>query len=63
MGKIVVITGASRGIGYALTSAFLAQGHQVVALSRNKKPLEKFAGKSCHALSLDLTKEAAFPEL
>ncbi|MDA9127521.1 SDR family oxidoreductase [Flavobacteriaceae bacterium] len=63
MGKIVVITGASRGIGYALTSAFLAQGHHVVALSRNTKPLEKFAGKSCHALSLDLTQEAAFPEL
>jgi len=63
MGKIVLITGASRGIGYALTSAFLEQGHHVVALSRNTKPLEKFAEKSCHVFPLDLTQEEAFPQL
>lgn len=63
MGKIVVITGASRGIGYALTCAFLGQGHHVVALSRNLKPLEKLEGKFCHLIPLDITQEENFAQL
>lgn len=37
MPKIVVITGASRGLGLALVKTFLQQGDQVVAVSKTKK--------------------------
>lgn len=36
--KVVVITGASQGIGAGVVEGFLAQGHQVVATSRSIKP-------------------------
>ena len=35
----VVITGASRGIGYELVKLFLAEGHRVLAISRNEEKL------------------------
>lgn len=37
----IVITGASRGIGFALTKKFSAAGHSVFALARSKDLLEK----------------------
>jgi len=36
--KVIVITGASQGIGAALVEGFRAQGHRVVANSRSLKP-------------------------
>lgn len=63
MGKIVVITGASRGIGYATVRAFLAQGHHVVALSRNIEPLKSLAGAQCTIFSVDITQEQALMEV
>ena len=38
--KIVVITGSTRGIGYALSDAFLARGCAVVLCGRRKESLE-----------------------
>lgn len=32
---VVLITGASKGVGYALTNDFLSNGHTVIALSRS----------------------------
>lgn len=34
-GKVVVVTGASRGIGFACASAFLQEGAKVVVVARN----------------------------
>ncbi|GLX77267.1 short-chain dehydrogenase [Thalassotalea insulae] len=38
MSKTVVITGANRGIGLALTKVFASQGEQVIALCRQSSP-------------------------
>jgi 3-oxoacyl-[acyl-carrier protein] reductase len=62
MGKIIVITGASRGIGYACARAFIENGHHVVALSRNIEPLKDLAGALCTFFPLDLTREASVAE-
>src|SRR5436305_12509727 len=40
-GKVVVVTGASAGIGYAISLAFAKQGADVAMLSRNKERLAK----------------------
>lgn len=39
-GKVVVITGASRGVGETLSLAFSALGSQVIMASRDKKRME-----------------------
>ncbi len=62
MGKIIVITGASRGIGYASARAFIEHGHHVVALSRNIEPLKDLGGALCTFFPLDLTHEASVAE-
>ncbi|HYW96128.1 MAG TPA: SDR family NAD(P)-dependent oxidoreductase, partial [Bacteroidales bacterium] len=42
----VLITGASRGIGAALTARFLKEGHHtVIAVSRNKKRLDELKNR------------------
>ena len=40
MNDLVIITGASRGIGLALAKRFLARGASVVSLARSKCPLD-----------------------
>ena len=39
--QIAFITGASRGIGFAIAKAFVLNGTNVVCASRNSKDLEK----------------------
>ncbi|MBE7644385.1 SDR family oxidoreductase [Tenacibaculum finnmarkense] len=55
MSKNIVITGTSRGIGFELAQKFANQGHNVLALSRNTKPLELVNHKNITALSVDLS--------
>ncbi len=57
MAKNVVITGTSRGIGYELAKQFKAAGHNVLALSRDMKPIEALATKKIHGFSFDITKQ------
>jgi NAD(P)-dependent dehydrogenase (short-subunit alcohol dehydrogenase family) len=53
--KNVIISGASRGIGYALVNYFAKKNHQVLALSRHTETLKNFP-KNVSYLELDITK-------
>ncbi|AUC86756.1 short-chain dehydrogenase [Polaribacter sp. ALD11] len=53
--KNVVITGTSRGIGFELAKQFAENGHQVLALSRNSKPLSAINHKNITVLSVDIS--------
>ena len=39
MSKNIIITGTSRGIGFELAKIFADEGHKVLALSRNPRPI------------------------
>jgi len=52
--KNIIITGTSRGIGYEMAKLFADAGHQVLALSRNEKPLRAIQHKNIEAFSCDL---------
>ena len=53
--KNIIITGTSRGIGFELAKQFANNGHQVLALSRNTKPLEEFNHQNITLISIDLS--------
>ena len=64
MAKNVIVTGASRGIGFELVQKYAEAGHEVIALSRNSVRLEQLK-EAClqlnpqaqvHILSFDLAK-------
>lgn len=60
----VLITGANRGIGLALTRAFLAHGDKVIATQRATKPDGELAklkkqGAQVDIVTLDVTNEAS----
>jgi len=50
----ILITGAGKGIGLALTMAFLSEGHAVFAVSRNIDALTKIASPNLTPFSFDL---------
>ena len=51
----VVITGASRGIGFEMVKQFLTNGHQVIAISRNQDRLLELEQLGANSLAFDLT--------
>ncbi len=51
----IVITGASRGIGFELAKLFSEAGHQVLALSRNIQPIEDLHISNIKAIAMDLS--------
>ena len=55
MKKTIVVTGASKGLGFELVRFLVSQGHVVYALSRDIKAL--VASEKLHPISLDLTDE------
>ena len=59
-GRVVVVTGASKGIGLAVTRALLDEGARVVAASRTAGPeLNALAGADLVHVPADLTDPAA----
>jgi NAD(P)-dependent dehydrogenase (short-subunit alcohol dehydrogenase family) len=51
----VVLTGHSRGLGAALTEAFIARGDQVLGLSRGSHPKASVLGQGLKEVALDLS--------
>lgn len=41
--KLIVITGVSRGLGYALTERFIQEGHTVIGCARSTQAVEKLS--------------------
>ena len=52
----VIITGASRGIGFQLAQRFADKGHEVLALSRNTDPLDELEHPGISVFRFDLSK-------
>lgn len=59
----VIITGSSRGIGFELAKLFGDAGHQVLALSRNDKPISDLNHPNIISFSFDLSKDADLQRL
>ncbi|MDA0779554.1 MAG: SDR family NAD(P)-dependent oxidoreductase [Bacteroidetes bacterium] len=57
--KNIVITGASRGIGLAMTQWFSDNQHHVWVLSRNIAPIVALNAPNVHAFSLDISDDKA----
>lgn len=56
--KVAIITGGSRGIGFAIADRFLAEGARVMITGRNETPLES-AGKRLGQGAVTMTGDAA----
>lgn len=69
MKKLVLITGVSRGLGYAMAKGFIERGHTVVGCARSQQAvadLQQEFGEPHHFISLDVTDEvgvAAWAEM
>ncbi len=50
----IIITGTSRGIGFELVKLLAAEGHQILALSRNAKPILDLKLLNVNCFSFDL---------
>jgi len=59
----VIVTGSSRGIGFELAKLFADEGHQVLALSRNNKPISELEHKNISSFSFDLSEPSDYADL
>jgi len=54
----IIITGASRGIGFELAQLFAKEGHEVLALSRNENPIKSLGITNIHTFPFDIASDA-----
>lgn len=63
MTKNIIITGTSRGIGFELVQLFSKAGHNVLALSRNEKPIQSLKLGNVTCFSFDLNDNNAYKKI
>ena len=63
MSKNIIITGTSRGIGFELVQLFANEGHNVLALSRNEKPINNLNLENVTSFSFDLNDARAYEKV
>jgi NAD(P)-dependent dehydrogenase (short-subunit alcohol dehydrogenase family) len=61
MNKRVLITGASKGIGFALTKLFLEKGYKVIGACRNGK-IENLSHPNLDVIELDLSNSSSIKD-
>ncbi|MFC2443230.1 MAG: SDR family NAD(P)-dependent oxidoreductase, partial [Capnocytophaga ochracea] len=54
--KNIIITGTSRGIGFALVQQLAAEGHNILALSRHTASIKALNLPNVHCFPFDITK-------
>lgn len=59
MKQLIVITGASSGIGAAMAQAFSAKGHPLLLLARRVEPMEALKLENTLCICVDVTDAAA----
>ena len=59
----IIITGTSRGIGFELVKQYANAGHNVLALSRNDKPIKSLHLKNVTTFSFDLSDANAYEKV
>lgn len=59
----IIITGTSRGIGFELVKLFAEEGHQVLALSRNDKPVSSLGYSNVQTFAFDMANTMDFERL
>lgn len=62
MKPLIVITGASSGIGAAMAQAFSAKGHPLLLLARRVEPMEALGLDNTLCISVDVTDATAMKE-
>ena len=62
MKSVVVVTGASRGLGLELCKQFHVAGHYVIATVRNKSDTEKVSQYASKVMFLDIKDETSIEE-
>ena len=63
MSKNIIITGTSRGIGFELVQLCSKAGHNVLALSRNEKPIQSLKLENVTCFSFDLNDNNAYKKI
>ena len=61
--KNVIITGTNRGIGFELVKLFAAQGYNILALSRNEKPINNLGFKNVTAWSFNIDNAESYTKV
>lgn len=63
MSKNIIITGTSRGIGFELVHLFANKGYNILALSRNAKPVNNLNFDNITSLSFDLNNQEHYKKV